>query len=60
MIRIYVDTEEERKKLIETLATSYKCPFIRKTNGCNSQRDCRTCVTTNMEIKVIPQVEKEK
>ena len=59
MIRIYADTEEEKDRLIYTLSTSFKCPFIRKTNGCNSQRDCRTCVTTNMEIKVIPQIKEE-
>ena len=60
MIKIYVDTEKEKKKLIETLATSYKCPFLDEMTACDSQRDCRTCVTTNMEIKVIPQTKEER
>ena len=36
MIKIYVDTEKEKEKLIETLATSYKCPFLDETTTCDS------------------------
>ena len=53
MIRIYADTEEEKEKLIETLATSYKCPFLDEMTACDSRRDCRDCIRENIEIKVI-------
>ena len=60
MIKIYVDTEKEKEKLIETLATSYKCPFLDEMTVCDSQKDCRDCIRKNIEIKVISQIEKER
>ena len=60
MIRIYADTEKEKEKMIETLATSYKCPFLDEMTACDSQKDCRDCIRENIEIKVISQIEKER
>ena len=52
MIKIYVDTEEQKEKLIETLTTSYKCPFLDGMATCDSQKDCRDCIKENIEFHV--------
>ena len=52
MIRIYVDTEEQKERLLETLATSYKCPFLDGMTTCDSQKDCRDCIKENIEFRV--------
>ena len=58
MIRIYVDTEEQKERVIKSFEDSSTCPFL--GGNCLTQKGCRYCVTTNMEIKVIPQIEKER
>ena len=52
MIKIHVDTEEEKGRLLETLATSYKCPFLDGMTTCDSQKDCRDCIKENIEFHV--------
>ena len=52
MIKIHVDTEKEKEKMIEILATSYKCPFLDKMTACDSRKDCRDCIKENIEFHV--------
>ena len=49
MIRIYVDTEEERERMIKSSEDSSTCPFL---GGMCSKKGCRHCVEENIEFHV--------
>ena len=52
MIRIYVDTEEQKERLIDVLEDSSICPFLRCVNGFLTGRACRDCIKENIEFRV--------
>ena len=52
MIRIYVDTEEQKERLIDTLEGSSICPFLGFISGCTSGKECRYCIKENIEFRV--------
>ena len=52
MIKIYVDAEEQKEKLINSLDDSYTCPFLEYVPGCFTGRECRDCIKENIEFHV--------
>ena len=52
MIKIYVDTEEQKERLIDVLEDSSICPFLRGNNGCMSALECRDCIKEDIEFHV--------
>ena len=52
MIRIYVDTEEQKERLIKSFEDSSTCPFLGGISGCLTQKGCRHCVEENIEFHV--------
>ena len=52
MIKIYVDTEEEKERLINSLDDSYTCPFLEYVPGCFNGRECRDCIKENVEFHI--------
>ena len=49
MIKIYVDTEEQKERLIKSLEDSSTCPFL---GGMCPTKGCRCCVEENIEFHV--------
>ena len=49
MIKICVDTEEQKERLIKSLEDSSTCPFL---GGMCSKKGCRHCVEENIEFHV--------
>ena len=49
MIKIYVDTEEQKERLIKALEDSSTCPFL---GGMCPKKGCRHCVEENIEFHV--------
>ena len=49
MIKIYVDTEEQKERMIKALEDSSTCPFL---GGMCSKKRCRHCVEENNELRV--------
>ena len=49
MIKIYVDTEEQKERLIKSLEDSSTCPFL---GGMCPTKGCRYCVEENIEFHV--------
>ena len=58
MIKIYVDAEEQKEKLINSLDDSYTCPFLEYVPGCFTGRECRDCIKENIEFHVDSQKRK--
>ena len=52
MIKIYVDTEAQKERLIDVLEDSSICPFLRSDNRCSTGRVCRDCIKENIEFHV--------
>ena len=52
MIRIYVDTEEQKERMIKALEDSSTCPFLVGVSGCLTRKGCRHCVEENIEFRV--------
>ena len=52
MIKIYVDTEQQKERLIDVLEDSSICPFLRSDNRCFTGRVCRECIKENIEFHV--------
>ena len=52
MIRIYVDTEQQKERLIDVLEDSSICPFLGSDNRCSTGRVCRDCIKENIEFRV--------
>ena len=52
MIKIYVDDEEQKERLINPLDDSYTCPFLEYVPGCFTGRVCRECIKENIEFRV--------
>ena len=50
MIRIYVDTEEQKERLIKSFEDSSTCPFL--GGMCPTKKGCRYCVEENIEFHV--------
>ena len=50
MIKIYVDTEEQKERLIKSLEDSSTCPFL--GGMCPTKKGCRYCVEENIEFRV--------
>ena len=51
MIKIYVDTEEQKERLIKSFEDSSTCPFL--GGMCPTKKGCRHCVEENIEFRVI-------
>ena len=49
MIKIHVDTEEQKERLIKSFEDSSTCPFL---GGMCSKKGCRHCVEENIEFRV--------
>ena len=49
MIKIYVDTEEQKERLIKSFEDSSTCPFL---GGMCSKKGCRHCIKENIEFHV--------
>ena len=49
MIKIHVDTEEQKERLIKSFEDSSTCPFL---GGMCSKKGCRHCVEENIEFHV--------
>ena len=49
MIKIYVEAEEQKERLIKALEDSSTCPFL---GGMCSKKGCRYCVEENIEFHV--------
>ena len=49
MIKIHVDTEEQKERVIKSLEDSSTCPFL---GGMCSTKGCRHCVEENIEFHV--------
>ena len=58
MIKIYVDTEEQKERLIDVLEDSSICPFLGSDNRCSTGRACRDCIKENIEFHVDSQKRK--
>ena len=52
MVKIYVDTEEQKERLIKSLEDSSTCPFLGGISGC-LRKGCRDCIKENIEFHVI-------
>ena len=52
MIKIYVDTEAQKERLLDVLEDSSICPFLRDDNGCLTGRVCMDCIKENIEFHV--------
>ena len=52
MIKIYVDTKQQKERLIDVLEDSSICPFLRSDNRCSTGRVCRDCIKENIEFHV--------
>ena len=52
MIKIYVDTEEQKERLIKSFEDSSTCPFLGGISGCLTRKGCRHCVEENIEFHV--------
>ena len=52
MIKIYVDTEQQKERLREVLEDSSICQFLGRVNGCLTGRACRDCIKENIEFHV--------
>ena len=52
MIKIYVDTEEQKERMIKALEDSSTCPFLVSDNRCFTGRVCRDCIKENIEFRV--------
>ena len=52
MIKIYVDAEEEKRRLLDILDGSSKCLFLGKASGCLTGRACSDCIKENIEFHV--------
>ena len=50
MIKIYVDTEEQKERMIKALEDSSTCPFL--GGMCPTKKGCRYCVEENIEFRV--------
>ena len=55
MIKIYVDTEEQKERVIKSFEDSSTCPFL---GGMCSKKGCRHCVEENIEFRVDSQKRK--
>ena len=49
MIKIYVDTEEQKERLIKSFEDSSTCPFL---GGMCSKKGCRHCIKGSIEFHV--------
>ena len=52
MIRIYVDTEEQKEIMIEALDDSSRCLFLGNASGCFNRKECRDCIEENIVFHV--------
>ena len=52
MIKIYVDTEEQKERLLAVLEGSSFCPFLGYISGCLTGRARRDCIKENIEFHV--------
>ena len=52
MIKIYVDTEDQKEIVIEALEDSSVCPFLGCVNGCLNRKECRDCIKENIMFHV--------
>ena len=52
MIKIYVDAEEQKERLLDILEGSSFCPFLGYIGGCLTGRACRDCIKENIEFHV--------
>ena len=52
MIKIYVDAEEEKRRLLDILEGSSFCPFLGYISGCLTGRTCSDCIKENIEFHV--------
>ena len=52
MIKIHVDTEEQKERMIDVLEDSSICPFLGSVNGCVTGKACRDCIKKNIEFHV--------
>ena len=52
MIKIYVDTEEQKERLLDILEGSSFCPFLGCVSGCLTGLVCRDCIKENIEFRV--------
>ena len=52
MIKIYVDAEEQKRRLLDILEGSSFCPFLGYISGCLTGRACRDCIKENIEFHV--------
>ena len=50
MIKIYVDTEEQKERVIKSFEDSSTCPFL--GGMCPTKKGCRYCVEENIEFHV--------
>ena len=50
MIKIYVDTEEEKERVVKSFEDSSTCPFL--GGMCPTKKGCRHCVEENIEFRV--------
>ena len=50
MIKIYVDTEEQKERLIKSFEDSSTCLFL--GGMCPTKKGCRHCVEENIEFRV--------
>ena len=50
MIKIYVDTEEQKERLVKSFEDSSTRPFL--GGMCQTKKGCRYCVEENIEFHV--------
>ena len=50
MIKIYVDTEEQKERMIKSFEDSSTCPFLGGMK--KKKKGCRHCVEENIEFHV--------
>ena len=52
MIKIYVDVEEQKERILDILEDSCFCPFLGGISRCLTGRTCRDCIKENIEFHV--------
>ena len=51
MIKIHVDTEEQKERVIKSFEDSSTCPFL--GGMCPTKKGCRYCIEENITRKII-------
>ena len=52
MIKIQVDGEEQKERLLDILEGSSFCPFLGCISGCLTGLACRDCIDENIEFQI--------